>query len=156
IRIEWLPESNQPYLSLKWQEPATKDEYNTFGFSSEAGQLGDYYFIYGKNIDEVISGYRQLTGKATIVPKWALGFWQSRERYKYEKGSFATISFNYIEKTKSLRIGERKGAFAGMRNKRTFRVRLISAQKPFGVDASNFDKEIIYDGNKLENKLGNE
>ena len=42
----------------------------------------DYYFIAGKNMDEVISGYRTLTGKASLYPKWALGFWQSRERYK--------------------------------------------------------------------------
>ena len=42
----------------------------------------DYYFIAGQNADEVISGYRTLTGKAPVYPKWALGFWQSRERYK--------------------------------------------------------------------------
>ena len=42
----------------------------------------DYYFIAGQDIDEVISGYRTLTGKALMMPKWAMGFWQSRERYK--------------------------------------------------------------------------
>ena len=42
----------------------------------------DYYFIAGQNMDEVISGYRTLTGKAQVMPKWVLGFWQSRERYK--------------------------------------------------------------------------
>jgi alpha-D-xyloside xylohydrolase len=36
-------------------------------------------------MDEVISGYRKLTGKATMVPKWAMGFWQSRERYKTQE-----------------------------------------------------------------------
>ena len=41
----------------------------------------DYYFIYGNSMDEVISGYRTLTGKAQIMPKWAMGFWQSREKY---------------------------------------------------------------------------
>jgi len=81
IRIEWIPEGDS-YLSAKWQEPLTKEEQNCFSFSSEAGQQVDYYFIHGRNMDEVISGYRHLTGKAPIVPKWALGFWQSRERYK--------------------------------------------------------------------------
>ena len=33
----------------------------------------------------MISGYRKLTGKAPIVPKWALGFWQSRERYRTQE-----------------------------------------------------------------------
>ena len=42
----------------------------------------DYYFIFGNNIDEVISGYRTLTGKAQIMPEWLFGYWQSRERYK--------------------------------------------------------------------------
>ena len=46
------------------------------------GDQIDYYFIKGNNIDEVISGYRTLTGKAPIMPKWSLGYWQSRERYK--------------------------------------------------------------------------
>ena len=49
---------------------------------SEMSRDMDYYFIAGKNADEVISGYRTLTGKASVYPKWAYGFWQSRERYK--------------------------------------------------------------------------
>jgi alpha-D-xyloside xylohydrolase len=32
-------------------------------------------------MDGVIAGYRTLTGKAPILPKWAYGFWQSRQRY---------------------------------------------------------------------------
>ncbi len=91
IRIEWIPEGDS-YLSAKWQEPLTKEEQNYFSFSSEAGQQVDYYFIHGSNMDEVISGYRNLTGKAPIVPKWALGFWQSRERYKTENEILSTVS----------------------------------------------------------------
>jgi len=49
---------------------------------SEMAKDMDYYFIAGQNADEVISGYRTLTGKAPVYPKWVLGFWQSRERYK--------------------------------------------------------------------------
>jgi len=92
IRIEWIPEGEESYLSLKWQEPADLKEQNNFSFSSEAGQQADYYFIYGQNMDEVISGYRILTGKATIVPKWALGFWQSRERYKTQEEILSTVA----------------------------------------------------------------
>ena len=36
-------------------------------------------------MDEVISGYRTLTGKSQIMPKWAMGYWQSRERYKTQE-----------------------------------------------------------------------
>ncbi len=41
----------------------------------------DYYFIAGSDMDEVISGYRFLTGKAPMFGKWAYGYWQSKERY---------------------------------------------------------------------------
>ncbi len=92
IKIEWIPEGTESYISFKWIEPLPTDKQNEFGFSSEAGQQLDYYFIYGKNMDEVISGYRVLTGKATIVPKWAMGFWQSRERYKTQDEILNTIA----------------------------------------------------------------
>lgn len=91
VRIEWIPEGGESYLSLKWQEPLSQEQQNRFSFSSEAGRQIDYYFIYGNDMDRVISGYRTLTGKAPIVPKWALGFWQSRERYKTQNEILATV-----------------------------------------------------------------
>lgn len=51
-------------------------------FSSEVGEGVDYYFIYGKNADGVVAGIRNLTGKVPMIPLWAYGFWQSKERYK--------------------------------------------------------------------------
>lgn len=90
VKMEWIPEG-ESYLSLKWQEPLNEDQQNGFGFCSEAGKQVDYYFVYGDNMDEVISGYRTLTGKAPIVPKWALGFWQSRERYKTQAEILSTV-----------------------------------------------------------------
>ena len=92
IKIEWIPEGAESYLTLKWLEPQPKMFQNTFGFHSEAGQQLDYYFIHGRNLDSVISGYRTLTGKATMVPKWALGFWQSRERYKTADEVLSTVA----------------------------------------------------------------
>ena len=92
VRIEWIPEGGESYFSAKWQEPLSAEESNSFGFSSEAGLQIDYYFICGNNMDEVIAGYRELTGKAPIVPKWALGFWQSRERYKTEDEILSTAA----------------------------------------------------------------
>ena len=49
---------------------------------SETGDGIDYYFFTGMNMDRVIAGYRKLTGKAPMFPKWAYGYWQSKERYK--------------------------------------------------------------------------
>ena len=82
IKIEWIPDGGESYLAVNWLNPVEAKDANAYTFSSEAGKQLDYYFIYGSNTDEVISGYRTITGKATIVPKWAMGFWQSRERYK--------------------------------------------------------------------------
>ncbi len=50
-------------------------------FWSDLADNIDYYFISGRNMDEVISGYRWLTGKAPMYGKWAYGYWQSKEHY---------------------------------------------------------------------------
>lgn len=82
IRIEWTPDGGEAYCGLRALEPVDKAEQNKLSFWSEMTQQLDYYFIDGDNSDEVISGYRTLTGKAQIAPEWLLGYWQSRERYK--------------------------------------------------------------------------
>ena len=45
----------------------------------------DYYFVSGDDIAGLIRGYRHLTGKAAMLPKWAFGYVQSRERYKTQE-----------------------------------------------------------------------
>lgn len=91
VVIEWIPDGGESYLSLKWQSPVPEKEENHFSFASEAGDHIDYYLVSGKNLDEVIAGYRLLTGRASIVPKWAMGFWQSRERYKTQDEILSTV-----------------------------------------------------------------
>ena len=54
---------------------------NTSAFRSEVGNDISYYFIYGSSLDNVVAGYRMLTGTAPMFPKWAYGFWQCREHY---------------------------------------------------------------------------
>jgi len=41
----------------------------------------DYYFIRGETFDEVTRGYHFLTGSPHMLPKWAFGYIQSKERY---------------------------------------------------------------------------
>jgi alpha-D-xyloside xylohydrolase len=81
IRIEWKPDGGVSYLGLKALSPLPPGEKGDLSLASEMGDQIDYYFIHGNSMDEIISGYRKITGKAPIMPKWALGFWQSRERY---------------------------------------------------------------------------
>lgn len=82
LKIEWKPDGEVSYLSLKALSPVAASEQNKLSFWSEMADQIDYYFIYGNSMDEVISGFRTITGKAQVMPKWAMGFWQSRERYK--------------------------------------------------------------------------
>ncbi len=82
IRIEWIPDGGVSYLALKLYTPIDPVEQEKQSWWSEMADMIDYYFIKGDNADDVISGYRLLTGKSQIMPKWAMGFWQSRERYK--------------------------------------------------------------------------
>ena len=41
----------------------------------------DYYFIAGESMDEIVAGFRYLTGDAAMLPKWAYGYVQSKEQY---------------------------------------------------------------------------
>ena len=47
-----------------------------------SGNLPDYYFMYKDGTQDGVISIRELTGQATMFPKWAMGFWQCRERYK--------------------------------------------------------------------------
>ena len=82
LKIEWIPDGYVSYCGLRVLSPVPAEEQNKLAWWGEMQNEIDYYFIYGDNMDEVISGYRTLTGKSPIMPKWAMGYWQSRERYK--------------------------------------------------------------------------
>ena len=84
LKLEWIPDGGVSYIGLKALSPVAPEEQKKLSFYSEMGQDIRYYFIAGENIDDVISGYRTVTGKAQVMPKWSMGFWQSRERYKTE------------------------------------------------------------------------
>ncbi len=60
-----------------------KENDKYYYFASENGNL-DYYFIYGENMKEVVSGYTYLTGKTPIPQLWTLGYQQSRWSYSPE------------------------------------------------------------------------
>ena len=92
LRIEWQPNGGEAYCGLRVAEPRSKVEREQLSVWSEMAKDMDYYFIAGKNFDEVISGYRTLTGKASLYPKWVLGFWQSRERYKTQDELTSTLA----------------------------------------------------------------
>ncbi len=51
-------------------------------FWSEIGDGINYYLVYGSNMNDAVSGFRDLTGHAPMLPKSVFGFWISKERYK--------------------------------------------------------------------------
>jgi len=50
--------------------------------TADAADAIDYYFLYGPELDSLIHQYRELTGHAPLFPKWAYGFFQSKDRYR--------------------------------------------------------------------------
>ncbi len=65
---------NSPALSWKLTDDLTT-------FRSPNAKTLDYVVIYGPSADSVIASYRKLSGQAPMLPLWAYGFWQCRERY---------------------------------------------------------------------------
>jgi alpha-D-xyloside xylohydrolase len=80
LHLDWRTQGG--YFRLLQFAPQSAEQQQRFSIAAEAGAAIDYYFVAGASADDVIAGYRELTGKATMLPKWAFGFWQSRERYK--------------------------------------------------------------------------
>ncbi|MFI5138363.1 MAG: TIM-barrel domain-containing protein, partial [Sphingobacteriales bacterium] len=66
--------NNKPQLSWKLTDNLTT-------FRSPNTKLLDYVVFYGPSADSVLASYRNLSGNAPMLPLWAYGFWQCRERY---------------------------------------------------------------------------
>lgn len=80
VRVEWDP--NEGYIALLHNDPIPAAQQKSLTLTSDVAHAIDYYFVSGDNLDQVVSGYRELTGKAQAMPRWAYGFWQSRQRYE--------------------------------------------------------------------------
>ena len=76
-------------LEVRWKTPPPNDDTSLW---SEAGDAIDYYFVYGPASDDVIAGYRALTGRATMLPQWAFGFFQSKNKYNTQKEVLDTLA----------------------------------------------------------------
>ncbi|MBO4605367.1 MAG: DUF5110 domain-containing protein [Bacteroidales bacterium] len=91
VRIEWIPDGGVSYCALRVLSPVDPEQQSAMSWWGEMQDQIDYYFIAGESIDGVIAGYRTLTGKSPIVPKWAMGYWQSRERYTSQDQIVGTL-----------------------------------------------------------------
>lgn len=89
VKIEWIPKDG--FIGLDYLPPGKRNYVKCTSLYSEVADQIDYYFIYGRSPDRIIHGYREITGKAPMMPKWALGLWQSRERYKTQKEILSVV-----------------------------------------------------------------
>ena len=91
LRVEWKPDGGSSYIGLRAYAPVADEIMDKITMWNEMVPQSDYYFIASNNMDGVIGGLRSLVGKANIMPKWAMGFWQSRERYTNQNEVVATL-----------------------------------------------------------------
>ena len=82
LRLDWTRAGSPPVVQLRWKTPPADA---ATALWSEAGQGIDYYVVYGPDLDRVVAGYRSLTGRAPMMPRWAFGLWQSRQRYRTQQ-----------------------------------------------------------------------
>ena len=65
------------------------------------------------------------------------------DNYNYEKGAYATITFQWNDSKKVLTIGDRQGNYPGMLKTRTFTIVMPNGQQ----------KQVEYSGSKTEIRL---
>lgn len=76
--------SNKGYgIVMSTASPAIfrDDEYGSYIFT-EADRFLDYYLVLSHDPKAVVKFVRKLSGKAVLLPKWALGYLQSQERFE--------------------------------------------------------------------------
>jgi alpha-D-xyloside xylohydrolase len=89
LKLEWTREQGMETMRLLWKTPSASA---ATALWSEVGDGIDYYFVYGPELDTVIAGYRRVTGEAPLMPLWAYGMWQCRERYRTAQESLDVLA----------------------------------------------------------------
>jgi alpha-D-xyloside xylohydrolase len=90
VRLQWTRDGTDVNIvRLLWKPPVAD---RTTSLWSKVGDGVDYTFVYGPEIDTVVAGYRRVTGEAPMMPRWAYGFWQCRERYQTAQESLDVLS----------------------------------------------------------------
>ncbi len=92
LKITWKPNGAVAYCGLRVYPLEPDAARNGMRWWGEMQDAIDYYFVSGDDMDDVVSGYRTLTGKAPIMPKWVLGYWQSREKYNTSDELLSTLA----------------------------------------------------------------
>ena len=80
---------------ILWDNPAITDVHvgaakpagmkDRVVWESRVGAGINYYVFAGPELDAVIAEYRDLTGAAPMLGRWAWGFWQCKNRYRFQE-----------------------------------------------------------------------
>ena len=62
-----------------------RDDVHGSYFWTDCVEQFDFYFCKGPEFDDIVSSIRKLSGRPSMIPKWAFGFIQSKERYKNQQ-----------------------------------------------------------------------
>lgn len=89
VKLQWTADGSVKIVRLLWKPPVAN---RTTSLWSKVGDGIDYTFVYGPELDTVVAGYRRMTGEAPMMPRWAYGFWQCRERYKTAQESLDVLA----------------------------------------------------------------
>ncbi len=94
-RTEYLYESNMriaiPFLVTTGHYAILIDSESSMIFSSckrqirfsiDSGHTLSYYIFLGEDINSLIGSYHRITGLPSMLPRWAFGYIQSKERYR--------------------------------------------------------------------------
>lgn len=82
-----------------------------------------------------------------------------RDNYNYEQGRYTEIPFSWDDARQTLTIGQRRGAFSGMLQNRSFRIVLVDASRNLGLgirQSERFSKVVAYDGSEISVKIDND
>lgn len=104
-RTEYLYQTNMkisiPFILSSRNYGILLDTESAVAFSSERGKLTfifdstneiSYYVITGDHFEEIIRELRKLTGKTPMLPRWAFGYIQSKERYQSSEELINTVT----------------------------------------------------------------
>jgi alpha-D-xyloside xylohydrolase len=84
--------TNKGY-GLLWDNPSKTTILPGFNeqtrWISQVGQRVSFFVIAGSTTDEIYSGYRLLTGDTPMLPKWAYGLIQCKQRYRTQEEMLA-------------------------------------------------------------------
>lgn len=89
VRLRWKMDGQRPIVRLLWKPPVAGRSTSLW---SRVGDGVDYTFVYGPELERVVAGYRRLTGEAPMMPRWAFGLWQCRERYRTQQESLEVVA----------------------------------------------------------------